>query len=179
MTKSPEWRPVVGWEGYYEVSDVGGVRSLPRGVVATWGTTDRLSTRRYPGKEMRPQRNTTGHLLVELTRGGRAVGRFVHRLMLEAFVGPCPDGHIACHRDGDPGNNVLTNLYWATYTQNRLDTVRHGVDHMARRDRCKHGHEYTPENTAYRASGVGGRRCRQCERIRATNQRAQKRAAAA
>lgn len=50
----------------------------------------------------------------------------VHRLVLETFVGPCPDGHIACHNDGNPANNKLTNLRWDTHQANADDRVAHG-----------------------------------------------------
>jgi hypothetical protein len=43
------------------------------------------------------------------------------------FVGPAPSGHECCHRDGDPSNNDLANLYWGTPSQNRSDAVRHGT----------------------------------------------------
>lgn len=59
-------------------------------------------------------------------RGGKAIRR-IHRLVLEAFEGPCPPGRIACHRDGDRLNNDLLNLYWGTHQSNSDDAVRHGT----------------------------------------------------
>ena len=50
----------------------------------------------------------------------------MHRLVLLAFVGKCPPGKQALHRDGDPSNNRLTNLYWGTPLENAADCVRHG-----------------------------------------------------
>jgi hypothetical protein len=50
----------------------------------------------------------------------------VHRLVLETFVGPCPDGHEGCHRNGNRTENYLDNLYWATRARNCVDTRRHG-----------------------------------------------------
>lgn len=52
--------------------------------------------------------------------------RFVHRLVLESFVGPCPEGMEACHNDGDPSNNSLYNLRWGTRQENYDDSIRHG-----------------------------------------------------
>jgi hypothetical protein len=52
--------------------------------------------------------------------------KLVHRLVLEAFVGPCPDGYITRHLDGDPSNNRVTNLAWGTSKENAADTKRHG-----------------------------------------------------
>jgi hypothetical protein len=52
---------------------------------------------------------------------------YVHRLVLEAFVGPCPDGMEGCHGDGDTANNRLGNLRWDTPKSNRADASRHGT----------------------------------------------------
>jgi len=95
------WLPVVGYEGLYEVSDLGRVRSLrpPRGRprVAKGGRTSR------------------GYLAASLSdpRKRKATPRPVHHLVLEAFVGPCPRGWLCYHRDGDIANNRLDNLYWS------------------------------------------------------------------
>lgn len=51
----------------------------------------------------------------------------VHRLVLEAFVGPCPEGMQACHNDGNPSNNCLHNLRWDTAKSNHADKVSHGT----------------------------------------------------
>lgn len=68
-----------------------------------------------------------GYLTVNLPKkGGKAIRR-IHRLVLEMFVGPCPAGHIACHRNGDRLNNALTNLYWGTHQTISDDAVRHGT----------------------------------------------------
>lgn len=57
-------------------------------------------------------------------RGGRF--RYVHQLVLENFVGPRPTGHEACHENGVPYDNRLSNLYWGTPQQNDADQSRHG-----------------------------------------------------
>ncbi len=63
-----------------------------------------------------------GHLRVRI-RGSHYP---VHRLMLETFVGPRPEGYICRHLDGDPTNNHLSNLCWGTPRENYDDTIRHG-----------------------------------------------------
>jgi hypothetical protein len=50
----------------------------------------------------------------------------IHRLVIEAFVGPKPPGKGACHKDGNPLNNCVDNLYWGTQTENMMDCARHG-----------------------------------------------------
>lgn len=58
--------------------------------------------------------------------GGRKVRRFVHRIVLESFVGPCPPGMQCRHLDGEPANNCLANLAWGTIMENSADKERHG-----------------------------------------------------
>jgi hypothetical protein len=73
---------------------------------------------------LRPHAQHRGHLLAQLGRGDQ---RFVHRLVLEAFVGPCPEGMECRHLDGNPGNNRLENLAWGTARENWEDALRHGT----------------------------------------------------
>lgn len=113
-----EWRAVVGFEGAYEVSDMGRVRSIPR--VASDG-------RRLTGRVLRPLPHPYGYAMAALCRAGEYRKHLVHRLVLEAFVGPAPDGEEGCHGDGNPANNALTNLRWDTRRGNMADAVRHGT----------------------------------------------------
>lgn len=142
-THNPEeWRPVVGWEGMYKVSDHGRVYSL------------------RTGKYLRAGMNRR-HRHVALCRGDEGKSYRVHRLVAEAFIGPCPDGMEVRHLDDDPDNNLLANLAYGTRSENMLDRVANGTHHNAIKTNCKWGHEFTPENTILQAHG---RRCRQCKR---------------
>ncbi|MEY4713305.1 MAG: hypothetical protein RIS88_2755 [Pseudomonadota bacterium] len=118
---SEQWRPVVGYEGLYEVSDAGRVRSLARTVrvgasmrpvaarMLTWRTDDK----------------STGYVYVSLCREGRERKAPVHLLVLAAFVGPAA-GLWGLHRDGNRANPALGNLYYGTPKDNSQDMVRHG-----------------------------------------------------
>lgn len=118
------WLPVVGFEGRYEVSDLGRVRSLPR--IVTYSVVDyrngvtRMVSYPVDGTVLRPAAQKSGHMYVNL---GRSVTRRVHRLVLTAFVGLCPEGMEGCHRNSDPSNNALSNLRWGTSTDNKADMV--------------------------------------------------------
>lgn len=114
-----EWRPVVGWEGLYEVSSCGAVRGAKR-----QGTS---------GAELRPH-TSMGYPKVHLYRGcvRRAVA--VHRLVLEAFERPCGKGEVACHYDGDKTNNHIANLRWDTPAANYDDARRHGTAAIGERN---------------------------------------------
>lgn len=113
-----------------------------------------------------------GYPRVCLSREGTARWLLLHRLVLAAFVGPCPDGHEGRHLDGDPLNPHLDNLAWSTHRTNLHDKRRHGTDHNASRDRCCNGHPFTPANTYLRTDR--GHLTRQCRRCNADAQRRRK-----
>lgn len=138
------WLPVVGWEGLYEVSVLGRVRRN--------------------GRVLSPARKTDGHLRVELWRNNKGRQRFVHHLVLEAFVGLCPPGQECLHSNDIGDDNQLDNLRWGTRSANRFDMVRNGRHPMANKTHCKRGHEFTLENTITdRYEARTARRCRACD----------------
>lgn len=163
---SEQWRSVVGFEGFYEVSDRGRIRSVPR--VVTYEQAGKVMSQSYPGKEIRHHPGDKGYRLVCLYREGRQTTCRVHRLVLEAFVGPA-NGLQGCHRNGDCADNRLTNLKWGTNSDNQRDSVEHGTHHQARKTHCDNGHAFDEANTLRTKRG---RQCRTCHRIRARQRRA-------
>jgi hypothetical protein len=150
------WLDVVGYEEIYQVSDCGRVRSL-----------DRVDCRGYrlKGKVLSPIKTKTGgYLTVDLCNGQRRITKKIHALVLRAFRGECPEGKESCHCDGNPANNCLENLRWDTHSANTFDKVRHGTHPQAQKTHCPQGHTYDEENT-YKYPN-GGRRCRECHRLR-------------
>lgn len=115
-----EWRAVVGYEGLYEVSSTGRVRSLPR-VVKHWTGVDVHRA----GCVLKPALNNR-YLKVNLCRDGAMRQRPIHLIMLEAFVGPRPQSQCARHKDGDALNNRIGNLTYGTFQDNSDDRVKHG-----------------------------------------------------
>jgi hypothetical protein len=91
----------------------------------------------------------------------------IHALVLEAFVGPRPDGLDIRHLDGDPLNNHLSNLAYGTKQENMQDTLLHGTHNNQSKTHCKHGHELAGENV--RVDEDGHRFCRECSRRRYAN----------
>ena len=154
---SERWLPVPGYEGLYSVSDRGRVRSEGRTVTFKDGRS-----RRWPESILKPYKLASGHLIVGLYKNHKQEKRYVHRLVLEAFVGEAPPGTEACHWNDDPADNRMENLRWGTPADNMLDKVRNGRHHNAVKTHCKRGHEYTPEN-ARPHLGNKGRKCRTCE----------------
>lgn len=148
------WKPIPGYEGAYEVSDLGNVRSLDR-------ITDR--GRKWRGRAMTPTAMRNGYMLVTLWRDGAQRTRLVHRLVLTAFVGAPEDGTEALHADGNRANNALANLAWGTHAENQRDQLRHGTHANAAKDQCSAGHDYDEVNT-YHYPGRIKRGCRTCRR---------------
>ncbi len=155
-----EWRPVVGYEGLYEVSNTGRVRSVARVVVYTHHRSGKPVRRAFPAVERVVGVHPSGHRQVTLSREGRVWTWTVHTLVLRAFVGPCPPGLEGLHDDGDPANNHVGNLSWGTRSENMLDRVRHGRHWQATRERCPREHLLVGANLV--ASSLPRRDCRSC-----------------
>lgn len=153
-----QWRPVLGYEGLYEVSDRGEVRSLERTLPHPFS-----GTKTYPSKILSAwSKPPYGYVCVKLYKDGHGSHRPVHRLVLEAFVSPRPEGMEGCHYDGDPSNNAVGNLRWDTRTANAADMLRHGRHHNTVKTHCAQGHKFTEANTYYRPSRPNARVCRTC-----------------
>ena len=113
-----EFREVIGFPGY-RVSRDGRVESC----LTRRGRLCLLGDVWHPLKPICRQ----GYPTVNLAKGGKKSARRIHRLVLEAFVGPCPPGMVACHNDGDRSQSDLANLRWDTPKANSDDTLRHGT----------------------------------------------------
>lgn len=100
----------------YEVSNYGGVRSWKNGAYG----------RRNTPKVLKPVDNQN-YLNIVLYKNGKTKMCKVHRLVLETFVGPCPDGMMCCHNNGMRDDNNLENLRWDTNIGNYQDSVVHGT----------------------------------------------------
>ena len=110
-TSGVQYREIEGFPDY-RVGDDGSIWS--RRSAADW-------------RRLKPHPQSRGHCTVDL---GRRKTRFVHRLVLEAFVGSCPSGMECRHLDGDPSNNRLDNLAWGTRLENYQDSVKHGTAYL-------------------------------------------------
>lgn len=107
-----EWRPIQGYEGLYEVSNLGRIRRLEMVVNGAKGW------RTYPGGIRRSVALDTGYLAVNLSALGKCRQHLIHVLVARAFI-PNPDQkpHIN-HLDGNKANNLMTNLEWCTRSEN-------------------------------------------------------------
>jgi hypothetical protein len=149
------WKPVVGYEGIYSVSDAGRVRRDAPGQGAR------------PGAVLRPSTMKSGYKQVTLYLNGLVSTRRIHRLMAEAFLGPCPQGMEACHENDIPHDNRISNIRWDTHKGNCSD--RAGRRRKPRKPRtvCKNGlHDMSTDNT-----GISHRGSRYCVACRKENDR--------
>ncbi len=103
-----EWRPVVGYEGIYEVSSLGRVRRI------AWAANRPKSD----GGVLKPYVNKGGYVVCRLYHNGHHRLFLVHRLVMAAFVGPIPAGLQVNHRDFVRTNNAVANLEYLTVTEN-------------------------------------------------------------
>lgn len=111
------WVAIEGFDGY-EVSNAGNVRS--------WLSKNGRGRARSPHALAALPFADSEYLRVSLRSGGVAFTKRVHRLVLEAFVGPCPEGLEGCHGDGNAANNRIENLRWGTKNSNAQDRIDHG-----------------------------------------------------
>ena len=126
------WRPVLRWESYYEVSNMGRVRRIAGGQgMQAQGTCKKLT----PAK--------SDYLVTSLNRPGIQETAYIHILVLEAFNSPKPDGLECRHLDNNKWNNWATNLCWGTSQENADDRVQAGstkslktVEYIPTRIRC-------------------------------------------
>lgn len=126
------WKPVVRWEESYRVSNMGRVKSVNR-IQFRGNCFGGLSKHVIKGKILkqgsmkRKKGNRPSYNTAHLWNPDRNKLCLVHRLVLLAFVGPCPEGMECCHNDGNPKNNRLDNLRWDTPKNNQLDRGDHGT----------------------------------------------------
>lgn len=125
------WKPVVGYENLYEVSNFGRVKSLPRNSTVKYARILKSHTNRY------------GYLHVNLYKNNKRKDFLVHRLVAEAFI-PNPDNlPVVNHKDENPSNNFSTNLEWCTYEYNiNYGTSQQRKSHKLSKPVC----QYTLDN---------------------------------
>lgn len=129
------WREIEGYEGYYEVSDTGEVRSVDRAV-----PDKKLGTKRLKGKAMKlseskdKKRDGQGYLVVNLRKNHTSTVVQVHRLVAFAFIANPNNLPTVNHKDGNKHNNVVDNLEWATYAENNIHALKSELRHPRRCD---------------------------------------------
>lgn len=112
------WKPILDFEGCYEISNRGVIRSLHKA----------------PHRIMKQHKDSDGYFQLALNNKGYEKLKKVHVLVLEAFKGRRPKGLLGCHNDGNNQNNYIGNLRWDTFEGNAKDKVKHGTDARGERN---------------------------------------------
>lgn len=157
-----EWRPVPGWEGYYEASSEGRVRSLSRVIVNKHGVEQK-----FRGRILTAHLGNRGYLCVRLSQDGKHKRARVHRLVAEAFHGvPSDENLVCCHNNGVKTDNRAVNLRWGTIASNYHDMEKHGTNPWLNRKECPRGHPLVEPNLSPWGLRNGSRQCLSCARSR-------------
>jgi len=153
-----QWRDIEGYEGLYQVSDLGRVRSLDRVVPHA-----RFGTMRLKGRivSLVPH-NQSGYFISRLHKEGVERTFYVHRLVAAAWIGPCPNGKQVRHGTNGHLDNSTSNLSYGTRSQNELDKRRDGT-HGGRRVVRGDGIEFINMHAAAEESGCSASNiCKVC-----------------
>jgi hypothetical protein len=118
------WKDVVGYCGFYQVSNTGKVRSVDRIITDSLGRT-----RKMKGKELTPSFDSNGYFMISLSRGC-SKSRLVHQLVCESFLGSRPEGKEVLHGPAGCRDNTISNLRYGSKSQNAKDRVRDGTQHL-------------------------------------------------
>ena len=151
-----EWRTIEGYEGLYEVSNLGRVRSVDRYVI------DSLGHRRfYKGKVLFPVKNNLGYLLVSICCNGKHKMFLVHRLVAQAFLLNPENLTEVNHKDEDKTNNNVENMEWC----NRSYNINYGTRNTRAKDtNIKNGHWSSLSRKEYRKNYYQENKDKICER---------------
>jgi hypothetical protein len=126
MSSDP-WRPIADYEGLYEVSDRGEIRSLDR-VLIKQNRRGGSYKAHHKGRIMRLTPDKDGYLQVSLCKNGLIKKRKVHKIVLETFDRPCPAGQETLHGAGGVSDNRWPeNIKWGTHAENEFEKLESGT----------------------------------------------------
>ena len=125
------WKDIIGYEGLYQVSNYGRIKSLSR--VMTFG---RRNAKRLLDEVIKSTKIKKGYVYVKLAKSGVVTTYLVHRLVAQAFLEPVVDKDQVNHLDFDGTNNRVGNLEWTTRSENQLHSVVHGRGAYAKSKRA-------------------------------------------
>ena len=118
---SEVWKDIPGYEGLYQVSNLGNVKSLDRTIERKDGRSNF-----YKGVLMKPRLDNEGRPYIFLSKNKKRKRHKIQSLVSFVFIGPKPDAMVVCHKDSNVQNNQLINLRYDTQSQNMIDMYRQG-----------------------------------------------------
>lgn len=120
------WKDIKGYEGLYQVSNLGNVKSMDRFVAQN--NNGKMVNTLYKGKQLKKHKNNK-YLNVHLSKNGIGEWKLIHRLVAEAFLEKENDKNIINHIDNNTTNNNIDNLEWTTYKGNMQHASKQGRMH--------------------------------------------------
>jgi hypothetical protein len=121
------WKDVKDYEGFYQISNLGNVKSLDRVIQKYNNIERRITDFKIKGKLLKPKTRKDGYKVLYFQLDGVRKEFYVHHLVIMNFIGERPKGYHICHGDGNRSNNNLDNLRYATPKENTFDSVKHGT----------------------------------------------------
>lgn len=122
------WKPLVGFEGLYEINTIGDIRSLDREFSYYDTRWERITTRKHKSAPMKQFDSAGGYKFVSLRRNGEYCQRYVHRLVAQTFISNPENKPEVNHKDRNKSNNCVDNLEWVTSKENSQHLIRSGYD---------------------------------------------------
>ena len=157
-----EWLPIPGWEGAYEGSSLGNIRSVERAV------TDKIGrVRTFPSKVLKPRPGVKGQPFVNLCRDGACKNYTPGSLVALTFHGPRPEGEVVRHLNDDPWDNRPENIKYGAQRENVWDCIANGNHSELSKTHCPRRHELHDGNITEAGRRRGFRDCLACNRARA------------
>lgn len=122
------WKDVVGWEGYYLVSNLGQVKSKER-VMFYKFAKNKVETEKKVKEKIRKQKfnKSTGYMMINLNKDGFMKCETVHSMVAKAFIGTYEKGYTVNHKDGNKLNNNLENLEIITHRENCFHAFKNNL----------------------------------------------------
>jgi len=118
------WKDIKGYEGLYQVSNLGRVKSLPRNITHSYNTIDNYHKQSYQGRFLTPNKKENGYLEFSLYKNKQRKHKYGHRLVAEAFIPNSNNYPQVNHIDEDKENNYVNNLEWCTVSYNNTYGTR-------------------------------------------------------
>lgn len=154
-----EWRDIIGFDGKYQVSNLGNVKSTDRYYKQANAKTSEYE-HIYKGKVLTPFYTKWGYKRIGLSQNGKVKFYTIHKLVAETFI-PNPE-NLPCvnHKDGNKENNNVNNLEWCTYQDNNRHARKTGLNKgnkgISYKNRCLKAIEYIKKHCDY---GYAGQKC--------------------
>lgn len=139
------WKPIIGYEKSYEVSNLGNVRSIDRYCIQKNNRSEKYN-HIYRGKILKQYKNNAGYMQVQLSYQYKSIPKRVHRLVAETFLNNPHNYKCVNHINGDKTDNRVENLEWCSQSYNMKEAFKNGLKKphkgMTYKKRCELAIEY-------------------------------------